>query len=196
MVKNRQEVGLVTAPTVDTEPIGRVLTGAEYDALPENPLRELVDGVIRMMATPTSWHQDVVRNCGFHLNALAKPQFRVVGPIEIRLAEEHRRNPDLAVVSSAAYDRKKSRYLPTDVVLAIEVVSPGSETDDRREKPFEYAEAGIPFYWRVELEPDLAIHAFQLHYGSYAPNGVFRSGQVVQVPGLEWAALNVSELDE
>lgn len=186
----------MTAPTLHTEPIGQVLTGEEYDALPENPLRELVDGVIRMMATPTSWHQDVVRNCGFRLNAMAKPDFRVVGPIEIRLADDHRRNPDLAVVLSSAYGRRKSRYVPTDVTLAIEVVSPGSETDDRREKPFEYAEAGIPFYWRVELEPGLSFHTFRLHYGSYAPTGVFRPGDVVEVPGLEWAALNVSDLDD
>lgn len=186
----------MTAPTLHAEPVGRVLTAAEYDALPENPLRELVDGVIRITATPTSWHQDVVRDCGYHLNALAKRAFRVVGPIEIRLADEHRRNPDLAVVPASAYGRRKSRYLPSDVVLAIEVVSPGSETDDRREKPFEYAEAAIPFYWRIELEPTLEIHAFQLHYGAYAPVGVFGSGQTVQVPGLEWAALNVADLDE
>jgi Uma2 family endonuclease len=186
----------VTAPTLHAEPVGRVLTAAEYDALPENPLRELVDGVIRIMATPTSWHQDVVRNGGYHLNVLAKPRFRVVGPIEIRLANEHRRNPDLAVVHASAYDRRKSRYLPADVVLAIEVVSPGSETDDRREKPFEYAEAAIPFYWRVELEPELAIHAFQLHYGAYAPVGVFHTGQTVQVPGLEWATLDVADVED
>lgn len=182
--------------TLHAEPVGRVLTAAEYDALPENPLRELVDGVVRIMATPTSWHQDVVRNGGYHLNRLAKPAYRVVGPIEIRLADDHRRNPDLAVVHAAAYDRRNSRYLSTEVILAIEVVSPGSETDDRREKPFEYAEAAIPFYWRIELEPQLAIHAFQLHYGAYAPVGIFRSGQTVKVLGLEWAALNVSDLDE
>lgn len=186
----------MSAPTLQAEPVGRVLTAAEYDALPENPLRELVDGVIRIMATPTSWHQDVVRNGGYHLNRLARPAFRVVGPIEVRLADEHRRNPDLAAVPASAYDRRKSRYLPVDVVLAVEVVSPGSETDDRREKPFEYAEAGIPFYWRVELAPELAVHAYRLHYGGYAPVGVFRSGQTVQVPGLEWAALTVADLDD
>lgn len=186
----------MTAPPLHAEPVGRVLTAAEYDDLPENPLRELVDGVIRVMATPTSWHQDVVRNCGYLLNALARPRFRVVGPIEVRLADDHRRNPDLAAIHAAAYDRRKCRYLPTDLVLAIEVVSQGSETDDRREKPFEYADAAIPFYWRVELEPELAVHTYQLHYGAYAPVGVFGSGQTVQVPGLEWAALRVADLEE
>lgn len=184
----------MTAPTTSAEPFGRVLTAAEYDRLPENPLRELVDGVIRMMATPTSWHQYVVRELGHLLDLLAKPDLRAVGPIEIKLADDNRRIPDVAVVHGKSYGRKKSRYLPVDVVLAIEVVSPGSETDDRREKPIEYAEAAIPFYWRVELEPELAVHAFQLHYGAYAPVGVFRSDQIVQVKGLEWATIMVADL--
>ena len=41
------------------EPIGQLLTADEYDALPANPQRELVDGVIQVMATPTPLHQDV-----------------------------------------------------------------------------------------------------------------------------------------
>jgi hypothetical protein len=42
----------------------------------------------------------------------------------------------------------------------------------------------------------LAIHAFQLHYGAYAPVGVFHTGQTVQVPGLEWATLDVADLED
>jgi Uma2 family endonuclease len=191
-------VKLVAAPTLDAEPLGRVLTGAEYDALPENPLRELVDGVIRIMATPTAWHQYVVRELGHRLDLLAKPNLRVVGPIELRLADHLRRNPDLAVVHASAYDRRKNRFLPAEVDVAIEVVSPGSETDDRREKPSEYAEAQIPFYWRVELESELAIHVYQLHlYGhAYSPVAVFKSGQTVDVPGLEWARVDVTGLED
>jgi Uma2 family endonuclease len=41
------------------EPIGQVLTPEEYDALPENSRRELVDGVVHVMATPTPWHQQI-----------------------------------------------------------------------------------------------------------------------------------------
>jgi Uma2 family endonuclease len=33
----------------------------------------------------------------------------------------------------------------------VEIVSPGSETTDRVVKLDQYARAGIPFYWRVEL---------------------------------------------
>ncbi|GCD43379.1 hypothetical protein GKJPGBOP_03060 [Streptomyces paromomycinus] len=39
---------------------------------------------------------------------------------------------------------------PDHVLLVVEVVSPGSETTDRVVKVNQYAEARIPFYWRVE----------------------------------------------
>jgi Uma2 family endonuclease len=185
----------MTYPHVD-EPIGRVLTGQEYDALPENALRELVDGVIRMMVTPTWRHQFVVRELAHRLDVLGRPKFRAGGPIEVRFADTHRRNPDVAVVTQEEYHKLESRVLPADVVLAVEVVSQGSQTDDRREKPFEYAEAGIPFYWRVELEPALAVHTFRLHFGGYASTGVFRPGDKLTVEGLEWAAIEVSDLDD
>jgi hypothetical protein len=48
----------------------------------------------------------------------------------------------------------------------------------------------------LHAEPELAIHAVQLHYGAYAPAGIFRAGQTVQVPGLEWATLKVADLDD
>ncbi|RDI51830.1 putative restriction endonuclease [Nocardia mexicana] len=41
--------------------------------------------------------------------------------------------------------------IPTEqVVLAIEIVAPSTELQDRLVKPAVYADAGIPNYWRVE----------------------------------------------
>lgn len=47
----------------------------------------------------------------------------------------------------------EARVRAADVVLAVEVISPGSRTLDLHRKPVEYAEAGIPHYWVVDLEP-------------------------------------------
>jgi Uma2 family endonuclease len=44
-------------------------------------------------------------------------------------------------------------------VLVVEIVSPrsGSEQHDRVNKVFEYAQAGIPRYWLIDLEPEPSI---------------------------------------
>ena len=137
-------------------PIGQVLTAEQYDALPENELRELVDGVIRIMASPTMG--------------------RATGPLEVKLRPNRRRNPDVVVVPASEYDRRVPWVEPRHVLPAVEMVSPGSETDDRREKSFEYAEGGIPHYWRVELEPDLMIHTYPLDQSRYRSTGSFGAG--------------------
>lgn len=177
------------------EPIGMVLTAEEYDTLPPNNLRELVDGVVRIMPTPTLWHQDVARRLMNALERLGAPQHRVSGPIEVRLSDTLRRNPDAVVIPAAHYQRRASRLLPEHVVLVAEVVGPGSETDDRREKPAEYAEAGIQHYWRVELQPELTIHTFRLGDTGYIETGVWTTPDTVAAPGLPWATVKVAELD-
>jgi Uma2 family endonuclease len=181
---------------VNSEPIGQVLTAEEYDALPENPRRELVDGVIRMMATPNARHQYIASELRHALDRLGRPRFRAIEAIELRLGNVHRRNPDVLVVPIEHYDGERSHYRPHEVLLAVEVVSRGSETDDRRSKPVEYASGGIPYYWRIEPRPSLVVHAFRLGSKGYQPAGEFGIGQTVLVEGLEWAAVPVSDLDD
>jgi hypothetical protein len=55
---------------------------------------------------------------------------------------------------------------PAEVLLAVEVVSPGSRVTDRVTKPAQYAAAGVPAYWRVETEPELALAAYSLPAGA------------------------------
>lgn len=189
---------MVMAPAheeVFIEPIGQVLTGEEYDALPENPRRELVDGVIQMMSTPTPWHQDVKIAMYNILRRLRSKDVRIVEEVEVRLAEGLRRNPDVLVVHAEAFDRRVPRVTPGQVVLAIEVVSPGSETADRVVKPRYYARAGIEHYWRVETEPEVVVHTFRLgDDAAYVPTGVFKAGDVIKAAGLSWAQVPVDDL--
>jgi Uma2 family endonuclease len=177
------------------EPIGQVLTAEEYDALPENPRRELVDGVIHVMATPRAWHQRVKIAL---YNALARLQPReveVVEELEVRLADRLRRNPDVLVVQASGFDWQASKVLPRQVVLAVEVVNSGSESEDRILKPRQYARAGIEHYWRVETEPEIVVHTYRLgDEGTYVQTGIFKSGDVVNAPGLTWAQVPVEDL--
>ncbi|MDQ3154087.1 MAG: Uma2 family endonuclease, partial [Actinomycetota bacterium] len=46
-------------------------------------------------------------------------------------------------------------FAPAEVIVAIEIESPGSHIEDRATKPALYAQYGIPHYWRIELDPPL-----------------------------------------
>ncbi|MFB9444765.1 Uma2 family endonuclease [Dactylosporangium vinaceum] len=78
------------------------------------------------------------------------------------------RIPDL-VVTKAPVDDDTVWLDRAVVTLAVEIVSKGSERMDRWLKPIEYAEAGIPFFWRVE--PDEGVVQFRLEDGRYVEYG-------------------------
>lgn len=180
--------------TPTLEPIGQVLTPEEYDALPENSRRELVDGVIHMMATPSFLHQEVAEALRGVLRRLKPDDLKVSGEVEISLRARLRRNPDAMVVAAAGYEKRACRVLPEHVVLAVEVVSPGSESTDREVKPREYAEAGIEHFWRVEIDPEIVVHTFRRGDHGYVETGVFSAGDTVRAPGLLWAEVPVDDL--
>lgn len=183
---------IMVAPGV--EPDGQVLTPEEYDALPEDPRREFVDGVVRVMATPSMRHQIVKDGLVIALRPNRPADIVVVSEQEIRIGPLFRRIPDVVVLRRAAVRPDRSQYEPADIVLAIEVVSPGSESTDRILKPIEYAGAGIEHFWRVEIDPAIRVHTFVLRNGGYEMTGAFKERETVSVPGLEWARVNVAGL--
>jgi Uma2 family endonuclease len=82
--------------------------------------------------------------------------------------------PDVLVTTDEAAERD-GRFIAKEVVLAVEIVSPGSQSMDRVLKPALYAKAGIPFYWLIERKGGLTVHAHKLATGDdvYQPVGIF-----------------------
>jgi Uma2 family endonuclease len=74
-------------------------------------------------------------------------------------------------------------YYAADLLLVVEVVSArsGSERTDRVQKVAEYAKAGIPIYWIVELEPDPKVTILALNDGAYALETEVWAGNVLTV---------------
>jgi len=94
------------------------------------------------------------------------------------------RRPDLAVVTRAGFERREREggvLRAMELILAVEIVSPGSERTDHTIKHLEYADAGITHYWVVDLgEPGdritLTAHhlAGEFGYADAGPmSGVF-----------------------
>ena len=61
-----------------------------------------------------------------------------------------------------------------EVLLAVEIISPGSRNVDTHLKSVEYAEAGIPHYWLVDLDPPAPTITV---FGLGAPGDGYRESQ-------------------
>lgn len=113
---------------------------------------ELIDGNLVPAAPQGKWHSRVINLLVAELDRQAPAGLRADREMTVRLAKRQAPEPDVVVVTAEAYERDEpsTYYVPEDVVLAIEAVSPDSEERDRDTKPRKYAKAGIRYYWRVE----------------------------------------------
>lgn len=152
-------------------------TTDDLDELPEDAHRrhELIDGVLIVSPSPTSRHQKLASRIENALDETCPADWVVLQGVEVRINRRRSLTPDVLVVTAEAAAREPSKFQPHEVVLPIEIVSPGSLTMDRVAKPALYAQAGIPFYWRVETEHGIVVHTHELDRDGevYAPTGVF-----------------------
>lgn len=137
-------------------PLEVPIDGWTVDDLPDADFRyELVDGALLVTPPASLRHQEVAAQLHLLLAPRLPSQWRVAQAPGVYLDQHNYREPDLVV-----YDRRASeadRLTPRDVVLAVEVMSPGSLSTDRVAKPAQYAAAGISDFWRVELDPLLLV---------------------------------------
>ena len=138
------------------------------DALPDDGRRyEVVDGLLVVSPPSSYWHQAVSAALLRQLSVQATPDWHVLLELGLPLGTDGR-VPDLSVVSTRAPLRPGAPLPGPELVgLVVEVVSPSSRKTDRFAKPGEYAEAGIPLFWRVETEPELLLVAYRLSGEAY-----------------------------
>jgi Uma2 family endonuclease len=89
--------------------------------------------------------------------------------------------PDLVVVDAGATEDDPVSIDAEAVVLAVELVSPGNTPMDRKLKPIAYADAHIPYFWRVEFEPSPRIVMCMLDGGRYAEQAEAIAGAITAV---------------
>ncbi len=126
---------------------------------------EIVDGALVLMPPPLRDHDRAAFRLAVLLDAACPADLRVMTGGGVAYPPTWR-VPDAMVYSSTAPGR--GPVPGEDVVLAVEVQSPGSVTNDRITKPHEYSRVLIPHFWRVEIEPEALLQAFSLIDGTYA----------------------------
>lgn len=138
---------------------------------------EIVDGSLTMTPPPGVRHEFVSAQLLLILSRAVPGSHTVLGPVGLDLHPSYR-TPDLCVIPRKVVRDDGELVTPADVLLAIEVVSPGSVTTDRVTKPAQYAKAGIPAYWRVETRPQVSLTAYTLRAGEdvYSELGSWHQG--------------------
>ncbi|OKI07333.1 hypothetical protein A6A06_35845 [Streptomyces sp. CB02923] len=150
--------------------------GWTFDQVKESVLPfawEFLDGKIRVREVTSWWHDQVRDELAFRLRRARPDHFNVNIERCTLLDERNVPKPDVVVFDKRGLDLRALGCTPAEnTVLAFEVVSPLSRSEDRHAKHGLYAAAGIPSYWRVERgEDDLpVVHEFWLHHetGVYA----------------------------
>lgn len=171
----------MSAEAVPTGPSPGEWTIADVDALPDGDgvRYELLDGVPRMMTPPRWEHQDVLLELHLALRASAPAGLHVVQGLGVVVADDQRPIPDLVVVRSG--DRTLFNVPAELVVLTAEIVSRSSRSADRLVKPVLYAQAGIPCYLRVELDPLHVVAYRSGDDGVYEEAGRAEPGEVLKL---------------
>lgn len=171
----------------------RLLTVAEFAAFDEatDGHYELQEGHVVMSPSPVPEHQLAQQELQFQLRAQVPPHLRLVPAVDVDLElvgagkPGYVRIPDLTVVTTEGLRRRRQEgglLRAREIVLAVEIVSPGSERTDRTIKRGEYADAAIPHYWIVDLDGVASLTACHLvgefGYAADAPTtGIFTAEQ-------------------
>jgi Uma2 family endonuclease len=158
----------------------RLLTVAEYLTLgePDSGYTELVEG--RVVASPSASreHNRGAFRLANQLEAQLPDHLEVLLDIDVDLQLTSPdepgfvRRPDVVVARHG-----KGLIAARDVVLVVEIVSPGSVRTDNLVKRSEYADAGIPHYWIVDIAGPVSLIACHLA-GSF---GYADAGAVIGV---------------
>jgi Uma2 family endonuclease len=151
----------------------RLLTVAEYLAIGEVEYgySELVEGRLVMSPSPSlshnlaSWEICRALRQGMPADLLAVQDVDVdLGLAEVD-APGFVRRPDVVVLhrdGRRRVQREGGVIRASDVLVVVELVSPSSRRTDHVIKRGEYADAGIPHYWIVDLTEPVSLLACHL----------------------------------
>jgi Uma2 family endonuclease len=138
-------------------------TVADLAALPGDGVRrELIDGALHVPPSPTSVHQVIAMRLGVALEQTCPDHLFVSQSNDVQLSQRRLFIPDVLVTTFEAARRRDGSFTADEVVLAVEIVSPGSQSMDRVLKPALYAKAGIPHYWLIETDGGITVQTHRL----------------------------------
>jgi Uma2 family endonuclease len=129
---------------------------------------ELLNGDVVMAARPSPKHQYFGFELGVALELFARSRnLGIVLPHTLMTLDTRWTPvPDVCFLFEKHLRRLGDKRINGPVDLAVEVISPGYEHQDRETKHEGYARFGIPWYWIADLE-EATLEEYELVGGSY-----------------------------
>jgi len=164
---------------------GHSLSLEDYLALPVHAgLEEVIDGRIEPLATPSHDHNDAAyRLASLVLGPVLPHGLRLIlGPngTLIRRSPLRVREPDLKIIRWADCHAGHT-FVDTPPVLVVEVISQlHGRRRDLVEKRHDYAVAGVPSYWIVDLEL-VAVHVLELQGEQYCDTALVEGDELLEL---------------
>lgn len=142
----------------------QLMSLAQWRALPEESRHrvELQEGLQIVSPRPSPAHSRAVSRLWRQLSDQLPPGFEALQEVEVVVdaaTPATVRVPDVIVRRTDADD---TPITADQVILAVEVVSPGSRRTDHVTKRSEYADAGVAHYWVVDLDAPPTITVLTL----------------------------------
>lgn len=164
------------------------------------PHTELIDGSLVFVSPQRFFHADAIDLLVSGLRRTVPPEFRVAREMTMVLNKRNAPEPDISVVRAEAKKGPlQTHFQAADVLLAIEVVSPESESRDRETKPYKYGQSGIPHFWRVEMTGENGhpvVFTFELEptTKTYVVTGIHHDHLKLSVPFT--VDIDLTEIDQ
>ncbi len=192
LLEPKSRVGTPTWEMARFYPAQGDWTEEDYLALKTRQLIEFTDGCLEFLPLPYRTHQILVKWLFKRLDAFVEPLrlgAAYFAPLRVKTAVKKYREPDVVYLSREREKQYPDRSRPPfGADLVMEVVSEGEEARDRdlRQKPIDYAAAGIAEYWIVDPE-NRTITVMGLEGSEYFPRGVYGESEVAEsslLPGF------------
>ncbi|WP_051182337.1 Uma2 family endonuclease [Nocardia vinacea] len=129
------------------------------------------------------------------LRAAGRTDLNVLPAVAVRISTAFRTGvvPDIAVVN---VDINHTSFAPEDLLLAVEVWSPGNTREERDTRIAGYAAARVPYLWIVELPENkpARFQGYRLGERGYRQEVYVAAGETAVAPGPVPITVNTADL--
>jgi Uma2 family endonuclease len=162
------------------------MTASQFLQLGEDPpgIRlELVDGEVKVSPSPQLDHSFVDRQLtgilgnyidNHELGALFGDVGTIFGEIDVRRS-------DLIYFAKSRLHLIGDKAMEGPPDLCVEIISPSSQTLDRKQKFKQYEKGKVAHYWIIDPDSK-TIEGYKLSGGKYRLSGKGKSDEVIQLP--------------